>query len=32
MDRLLGTEWSDWPALHARVVSGQPLESFSERG
>ena len=32
MDRLFGTEWSDWPALHARVVAGQPLESLSERG
>jgi sterol desaturase/sphingolipid hydroxylase (fatty acid hydroxylase superfamily) len=32
MDRLLGTEWKDWPALHAKVTSGQPLESFSERG
>jgi lathosterol oxidase len=32
MDRLLGTEWTDWPALHERVVSGTPLQSLSERG
>ncbi len=32
MDRLFGTEWSDWPALHGRVTSGRPLESFGERG
>lgn len=32
LDRLLGSEWSDWPALHARVVDGSPLRSFKERG
>jgi lathosterol oxidase len=32
MDRLLGTEWADWPELHARVISGVPLEKLSERG
>lgn len=32
LDRLLGSEWSDWPALHARVVDGEPLRSFKERG
>lgn len=32
MDRLLGTEWSDWPELHARVISGQPMHKLSERG
>jgi lathosterol oxidase len=32
MDRLLGTEWADWPALHRRVIGGEPLESLSERG
>jgi len=32
MDRLLGTEWPDWPELHARVRSGQPLRKLAERG
>jgi len=32
MDRLLGTEWPDWPELHARVISGTPLKKLSERG
>ncbi len=32
MDRLLGTEWPDWPKLHARVTSGTPLQKLSERG
>jgi sterol desaturase/sphingolipid hydroxylase (fatty acid hydroxylase superfamily) len=32
MDRLLRTEWSDWPALHTRVAGGTPLRSLSERG
>jgi lathosterol oxidase len=32
MDRLLGTEWSDWPELHARVIRGEPLEKLSVRG
>lgn len=32
MDRLLGTEWSDWPELHARVIGGIPLQKLSERG
>jgi len=32
MDRLLGTEWSDWPELHARIRSGKPLERLSVRG
>lgn len=32
LDRLLGSEWSDWPALHARVLAGRPLRSFKERG
>jgi Delta7-sterol 5-desaturase len=30
-DRLFGSEWSDWPALHARVWSGAPLRSLKER-
>lgn len=32
MDRILGTEWGDWPELHAKVISGQPLTKLSERG
>lgn len=31
MDRLLGTEWPDWPELHARVISGEPMRKLSER-
>ena len=31
-DRVLGSEWPDWPALHARVVAGRPLRSFKDRG
>ncbi len=31
MDRLLGTEWEDWPEVHARVISGNPLRKLSER-
>jgi lathosterol oxidase len=32
MDRIMGTEWSDWPALYARIVEGHPLRSLNERG
>ena len=32
MDRLLGTEWSDWPALHERIIGGQPMTRLTERG
>ncbi len=32
MDRLMGTEWSDWPALYERVASGRPLTSLQEKG
>jgi sterol desaturase/sphingolipid hydroxylase (fatty acid hydroxylase superfamily) len=32
MDRLLGTEWADWPELHARVIRGEPLTKLSARG
>lgn len=32
MDRLFGTEWDDWPALHARVIGGEPLETLQARG
>ena len=30
MDRLFGTEWSDWQALHAEVASGKALQSLRE--
>lgn len=32
MDRLLGTEWEDWPALHEQVAAGHPLTSLTQRG
>lgn len=32
MDRLLGTEWADWPELHERVIRGEPLSKLSVRG
>jgi sterol desaturase/sphingolipid hydroxylase (fatty acid hydroxylase superfamily) len=32
MDRLLGTEWEDWPALHERVRSGRPMTKLAQRG
>lgn len=32
MDRIMGTEWQDWPELHARVIRGEPLEKLSVRG
>lgn len=32
MDRLLGTEWLDWPELHARVRAGRPMQKLTERG
>ena len=32
MDRLLGTEWSDWPALYEQIVSGRGLTSLKARG
>lgn len=32
MDRVFGTEWSDWPALYAKVHAGTPLRSLNERG
>ncbi|MEZ4453552.1 MAG: sterol desaturase family protein [Nannocystaceae bacterium] len=32
LDRLLATEWADWPALHARVLAGEPMRSLKERG
>ena len=30
MDRLLGTEWDDWQALHGRVRDGRPMTSLSQ--
>lgn len=30
MDRLFGTEWKDWPALHREVAAGRPLKSLRE--
>jgi len=32
MDRIMGTEWADWPELHARVIRGEPLKKLSVRG
>lgn len=32
MDRLMGTEWSDWPELHARIRNGEPLKKLTVRG
>ena len=32
MDRLMGTEWADWPELHARIRNGEPLKKLSVRG
>ncbi len=32
MDRLFGTEWADWPELHARVFAGEALTSLNARG
>jgi sterol desaturase/sphingolipid hydroxylase (fatty acid hydroxylase superfamily) len=31
LDRLFGTEWSDWPALHARVGAGRALTDLRAR-
>lgn len=30
-DRLAGTEWEDWPGLHAQVWEGRPMTSLKER-
>ena len=32
MDRLFGTEFSDWKELHDRIFDGQSLRSLRERG
>jgi sterol desaturase/sphingolipid hydroxylase (fatty acid hydroxylase superfamily) len=31
MDRWLGTEWGDWPALHRRVLDGRGPSRLTER-
>lgn len=31
-DRVFGTEWADWPKLHARVWRGEPMTSLRTRG
>ena len=30
MDRLFGTEWSDWLEVHERVMDGQPMKKLTE--
>ncbi|MFM7204130.1 MAG: sterol desaturase family protein [Myxococcota bacterium] len=32
MDRLMGTEFPDWLAIHRKVFSGHPLQSLHEKG
>ena len=32
LDRACNSEWSDWSALHARIVAGEPMRSFKQRG
>jgi len=32
LDRLLGTEFSDWPSLFTKVARGQPMTSLRARG
>lgn len=32
MDRLGGSEWRDWPDLHARILAGHVLTSLKVRG
>lgn len=32
MDRLMGTEWADWPDLHRQVIDGRPMRKLSARG
>lgn len=32
MDRLMKTEWADWPALYARIDRGEALTSLKQRG
>jgi Delta7-sterol 5-desaturase len=31
-DRLFGTEWNDWPSLHARVWRQEPLDNLKIKG
>ena len=32
MDRIFGTEFADWEAVHDRVRRGEPLKSLREHG
>ncbi len=32
MDRSFGSEWSDWPELHAEVLAGAAMTSLKQRG
>jgi Delta7-sterol 5-desaturase len=32
MDRLFGSEWEDWPTLHARISQGRALDDLRARG
>lgn len=32
MDRIMGTEWSDWHALYERIADGHPLPDLKVRG
>ncbi len=32
LDRLLATEWSDWPSLYHRIMAQRPLESLKAKG
>lgn len=32
MDRTFGSEWNDWPDLHAQVLAGSPMTSLKQRG
>lgn len=31
MDRLMGTEWSDWPELYQRITRGEPIATYKTR-
>ena len=32
MDRWLASEWKDWPGLHSKVLAGEALTDFKQRG
>lgn len=32
MDALMGSEFPDWPALHRRILAGEPLRSLRDHG